>query len=58
MELAKKLGMPMTAGSDAHRTEDIARAAVLSDEPIVSEKQYADLLLAGKLKLMLLDEIL
>ena len=50
-ELAKSTGKPCTAGSDAHREEDIARAAMLSEEPIVSWEQYIGLLFDGKLKL-------
>ena len=51
IELVRKTNKLATAGSDAHREEDIARAAMLSDEPIESWEQYIELLLEGKLKL-------
>ena len=51
IELVRKTNKPATAGSDAHREEDIARAAMLSEEPIVSWEQYIGLLFDGKLKL-------
>ena len=51
IELVRKTNKPATAGSDAHREEDIARAAMLSDEPILTWEQYIELLLEGKLKL-------
>ena len=50
--LAKEHNLPMTAGSDAHRWEDIGLAAMVSDEPIASVEQYVELLLSGKLRLM------
>lgn len=51
IELARETKKPMSAGSDAHREEDIARAAMLSEEPIVSWEQYIELLFGGKLQL-------
>lgn len=50
-ELAKQYNLPMTAGSDAHKPEDIGLAAMLSEEPIVSAEQYLSLLNQGKLRL-------
>ncbi len=57
-ELAKKYNFPISAGSDAHRCEDVAGAAVLSESPITSTEQYITLLKGGKLKLMKKGEIL
>ena len=51
IELAKGEKKPMSAGSDAHREEDIGLAAMLSEEPIVSWEQYIELLFGGKLEL-------
>lgn len=39
-----------TVGSDAHRVEDIAGCAVLSDQPIESVEDYLELLRSGKAK--------
>ena len=50
--IIQKHGLAVTAGSDAHRIEDVAGAAMLSDVPITSGKQFASLLLEGKLRLM------
>lgn len=58
LALAQELGLPMTAGSDAHQLVDIAGAAMVSEEPILSAQQYIDLLKRGKLKLMRHGEIL
>lgn len=57
-ELAKKYNFPMSAGSDAHRLEDVAGAAVVSETEITSTEEYLSLLKAGKLKLMKQGEIL
>ena len=51
IELAREMKKPFSAGSDAHREEDIARAAMLSEEPIVSWEQYIEFLFENKLKL-------
>lgn len=56
--LAKEHNLPMTAGSDAHQTPDIALAAMLSAEPIRSIKEYLDLLFEGKLQMMKGDLVL
>lgn len=58
LALAKEHGLPMTAGSDAHQTPDIALAAVVSDTPIHSVDEYLSLLFGGKLRLMKNGEIL
>ena len=34
--LAKEYGLPISAGSDTHQPEDIARSGILTDEPIES----------------------
>ncbi len=49
---ARAHGLPVTAGSDAHRPEDIAGSAVLTEEKISSTEDYIRLLLDGKLQLM------
>lgn len=51
-EIAKAHNIPMVVGSDAHIVEDIGRAAVLSDDKIISVEQFLDLLMCGKLRLM------
>ena len=51
IELIRETKRCATAGSDAHREEDIALAAMLSDEPVRSWEQYISLLLEGKLRL-------
>ena len=56
-ELAKKHGMLMSAGSDAHRDEDIGGAAVLSETEIKTVEDYLALLRSGKAKLMRWGEI-
>ena len=58
LALAKEYRFPITAGSDAHREEDIGVAAMLSDTPITSVEQYVSLLFEGKLRLRKGDEIL
>ena len=52
LALAREHSLPISAGSDAHRWEDIGLAAMVSDEPIASVEQYVELLLSGKLRLM------
>lgn len=56
--VAAKYNLPVTAGSDAHRLEDIGLAAMLSDEPITSTQQYIELLKSGKLRLWRKDDAL
>jgi predicted metal-dependent phosphoesterase TrpH len=46
---AKRYRLPMTAGSDAHRTEDAALGGVLSAVPIESTGDYVRLLLGSAL---------
>ncbi len=50
--IAREYGKPLTAGSDAHRLEDVALSGVLSRREICTVQDYVDLLLAGELKLI------
>jgi len=47
--LAKEYDMPLTAGSDCHRPEDVGVSATLSEEKITSIEQYLDLVFSRKL---------
>lgn len=58
LALAKKHNLLMSAGSDAHRTEDIAGAAVLSPYDIQTVDRYLELLKSGEAKLMKNGEII
>ena len=58
LALAKKYNLLMSAGSDAHRTEDIAGAAVLSPYDIQTVDRYLELLKSGEAKLMKNGEII
>lgn len=58
MELAKEHNLLMCVGSDAHKPEDIALTAMVSEEEITSVDQYLELLRAGKLSLMHNGEII
>ena len=55
-ELAEKMAiehsLPMTAGSDTHRDEDIAGTGVLSEAPIRSAEDYIALLKSGKAQII------
>lgn len=51
-EIAKKFHLPVSAGSDAHRGEDIAGAAMLSECEIKTVEDYVELLKSGSAKLM------
>ncbi len=46
---AKEHNKPVTAGSDAHRTEDVGGAGVMTAEKITSPEQYIELFLSRKL---------
>ena len=50
--VAKEWNLPVSAGSDAHRAEDIAGAAMLSPHPIRTVDEYLALLKSGEAKLM------
>lgn len=57
LALAKQHGLPCSAGSDAHRLEDINGAAVLSPHPIKTADEYLALLKSGEAKLWKRGEI-
>ena len=57
LALAREYGLPISAGSDAHRTEDIAGAAVLSPYEVKTTQAYLELLKSGQAKLMKHGEI-
>ena len=57
LELAKKHGLPITAGSDTHRDEDVARSGIITDEEIKSTEDYIRLVKAGRVKLIKGEEI-
>ena len=45
--------LPFSAGSDAHREEDIARVAMLSQEEIKTTEQYIHLLRSGQAQILI-----
>jgi len=47
-KVAEKLGLPGTAGSDAHRVDEIATAVTLFDDDIRGEEQLVAALHAGR----------
>ena len=51
-EIARQYNLPVSAGSDAHRDEDIGGAAMLSENEIKTVEDYLELLKSGKAKLM------
>ena len=51
-EYAKKYSLPITAGSDTHRLEDVARSGVLTEKKIESVKDYVDAVLSGKINII------
>ena len=58
IELAREHSLLMSAGSDAHRTEDVGRAAVLSPYDITTTDEYLDLLRSGEARLVRNGEII
>ena len=52
LRFAKESGLLITAGSDAHRLEDVGGAAVLSPFEIKSADDYLNLLKSGQAQLM------
>ncbi len=50
--LAREHHLPMTAGSDAHRPEDIAGTGVITEQEIKTTEDYLDALKNGKLTLI------
>ncbi len=57
LAMAKEYKLLISAGSDAHRTEDIAGAAVVSPYEIKTTDEYLELLKSGEAKLMKNGEI-
>lgn len=55
-EYAKKLKLPMTAGSDIHYMYDGDKGAMLLDEKPETTADYADMLLKGKAKCVIVRE--
>jgi histidinol phosphatase-like PHP family hydrolase len=51
-EFAKKNKLPITAGSDTHRLEDVAKSGVLTEKKIESTKDYIDAVLSGKITII------
>ena len=51
-EIARQYGLPVSAGSDAHREEDIAGSAILSRKKIRTVEEYVELLKSGEARLM------
>lgn len=49
---AKEHGIPMTAGSDAHRYEDVAQSGVLTSYEIKSAEDYVRCVMSGDLKII------
>ncbi len=49
--LAEERGLPVTAGSDAHRPEDIALAGLISDEEITTACQLIELIRLRKVRI-------
>lgn len=49
-KVAEKLGLPGTAGSDAHRVDEIATAVTLFDDDIRGEEQLVAALHAGRFR--------
>jgi len=47
-QLARELNKPVTAGSDAHRTEDVGLSGVMSEKPVRTPEDYIELVLSGK----------
>lgn len=47
-QVALKLGLPMTGGSDAHYAEDVGRAVTLLDEPVATTADLIDAIRAGR----------
>lgn len=49
LQIAKIYNLPITAGSDTHRPEDVARTGVYSEQPITSVEEYMQFLKDGLL---------
>lgn len=48
LALAKERGFIMTVGSDVHMEGDVARAYIMTDEPITSAEEYIEAIRCGK----------
>ena len=57
VDLANEYGLPITAGSDTHRDEDVARSGIITDEEIKSAEDYIRLVRAGRVKLIKGEEV-
>ena len=55
-ELAKKYSLPATAGSDSHRTEDIAGCGILTETEIKTPQDYIQLIKSGNFKIFKSEE--
>ena len=49
---AKEYGIPMTAGSDTHREEDVALSGIISEYEIKTPEDYVDLVLNKKAEII------
>lgn len=52
VEYAKANGLPMTGGSDAHRTEDVGLGGVITPFPIESAEDYVRALMQGEIEII------
>ncbi|MBP9988511.1 MAG: PHP domain-containing protein [Ruminococcus sp.] len=52
LKVAEEFGLPVTAGSDAHRTEDIGLSGIMTEKPITTEKEYIETIKNGTLVLI------
>lgn len=51
-ELAKEYGLYMSAGSDAHRIEDVGRSGIMSENEIKTIEDFISLLKSGEAKII------
>ena len=52
IEIAEKYGLPMTAGSDSHRTEDVARTGIETKYEIKTADDYIRALMKRELEII------
>ncbi len=52
IEVARRYGLPMTSGSDAHRPEDVANSGVMTEKKITCIEDYVSALLERRLLLL------
>lgn len=50
--LAAELGLPISAGSDAHRDEDVARSGILTEAPIKSSQDFIEAVLGKRVEII------